>query len=127
MHTFFKTDELILSGCKVRKSIIKAMLMSKEFSVNMSNKLEQESQAKTSSKKLQFLPTVSLSEFKLVTTEVLINEKQMLSLVRNMINTKFTRDNWKIIYLLRLKTGQEFDVITIREMTLFDSKHCTLG
>ena len=80
--------------------------MSKEFSVNMSNKIEQESQAKTSSNKSQFLPTVSLSEFKLVTTEVLINEKQMLSLVRNMINTKFTRDNWKIIYLLRLKTGE---------------------
>ena len=64
--------------------------MSKEFSVNMSNEIEQESQAKTSSNELQFLPTVSLSEFKLVTTEVLINEKQMLSLVRNMMNTKFT-------------------------------------
>ena len=77
MHTFFETDKLILSGCKVSNSIIKAMLMSKEFSVNMSKKIGQESQANTSSNKLQFLPTVSLSEFKLVTTEVLINEQQI--------------------------------------------------
>ena len=83
----------------------KAMLMSKEFSVDMSKKIEQESQAKTLSNKLQFFPTVSLSDYKLVTTEVLIYEKQMLSLIRIMINTKFTKDNWKIIYVLRLKTG----------------------
>ena len=81
------------------------MLMKKEFSVDMSMKIEQESQAKTSSNKFLFFPTVSLSEFRLVTNEVLTYEKQKLSLVRIMINTKFNRDNWKIIYVLRLKTG----------------------
>ena len=81
------------------------MLMSKEFSVDTSKKIEQESQAKTSSNKFLFFPTVSLSEFRLVTNEVLTYEKQKLSLVRIMINTKFTRDNWKITNVLRFKTG----------------------
>ena len=97
-------ERLILSDCKVRKSTSKAILMSKVFSVQMYKKIEQDSQAYTSLIIFLFLAVVSLSEFRLVTNEVLPYEKQQLILARIMINRKFIRDNWKTIYVLRLKT-----------------------